>query len=64
MAIQTNRPGGFAELFAQPLANVSSNILIADETMGAADVIGFFNISAVSALGRLLDPDNLPPMEE
>ena len=64
VAIQTNRPGGFAELFAQPLANVSSNILIANESPEATKAIGFFNISAVSAMGRLLDPDNLPPMEE
>lgn len=64
VAIQTNRPGGFAELFAQPLANVSSNILIATESFEAVKAIGFFNLSAVSALGRKLDPDNLPPMEE
>lgn len=64
VAIQTNRPGGFAELFAQPLANVSSNILITDESTETSDVIGFFNVSAVSSLGRLLDPDNLPPKEE
>ncbi len=60
VAIQTNRPGGFAELFAQPLANVSSNILIADESPEAVKAIGFFNISAVSAMGLKLDPDNLP----
>ena len=64
VAIQTNRPGGFAELFAQPLANVSSNILIVDESSDATKAIGFFNISAVSALGKRLDPDNLPPKEE
>ena len=64
VAIQTNRPGGFAELFAQPLANVSSNILIAEESMESIDAIGFFNISAVSTMGRFLDPNNLPPMEE
>ena len=64
VAIQTDRPGGFAELFAQPLANVSSNIMIADESSDATQAIGFFNISAVSALGERLDPDNLPPKEE
>ena len=64
VAIQTDRPGGFGELFAQPLANVSSNILIADESSEAVKAIGFFNLSAVSALGRRLDPENLPPMEE
>lgn len=60
VAIQTNRSGGFAELFAQPLANVSTNILIADESPEAVRSIGFFNISAVSAMGLRLDPDNLP----
>ena len=64
VAIQTNRPGGFAELFAQPLANVSSNILAVDESSDATKAIGFFNISAVSALGDRLDPNNLPPKEE
>jgi len=60
VAIQTNRPGGFAELFAQPLANVSSNINAVNESSGTTKVIGFFNISAVSSLGRKLDPNNLP----
>lgn len=61
VAIQTNRPGGFAELFAQPLANVSSNIQIADESTRVTKAIGFFTVSAVSSKGRRLDPDNLPP---
>ena len=56
VAIQTNRPGGFAELFAQPLANVSSNILVADESSEATKVIGFFNISAVSSKGTKIRP--------
>lgn len=60
VAIQTDRPGGFAELFAQPLANVSSNIAVANESSAATTVIGFFNVSAVSGLARTLDPDNLP----
>lgn len=64
VAVQTDRPGGFAELFAQPLANVPSNILISDETPNATAAIGFFTLSAVSSEGRLLDPDNLPPREE
>jgi hypothetical protein len=64
VAIQTDRPGGFAELFAQPLANVSSNIISGDESPDATQAIGFFSISAVSALGERLDPDNLPPKEE
>jgi len=61
VAIQTNRPGGFAELFAQPLANVSSNILVADESSETTKAIGFFNVSAVSSEGRKLDPNDLPP---
>ena len=41
--IQTDRPGGFAELFAQPLANVSTNIQLADESAGGTKAVGFFN---------------------
>lgn len=62
--IQTDRPGGFAELFAQPLANVSSNILIVGESTDATEAIGFFTMSAVSTDGRRLDPDNLPTEQE
>ncbi len=62
--IQTDRPGGFSELFAQPLANVSSNIMTVDETSSSVKAIGFFNVSAVSAMGLKLDPDNLPPMRQ
>jgi hypothetical protein len=64
VSVQTDRPGGFAELFAQPLANVPSNIMISDETPNATTVIGFFTASAVTSGGRRLDPDNLPPKEE
>jgi Domain of unknown function (DUF4249) len=48
--IQTDRPGGFSELFATPLANVSTNIVNVNP-MGAK-VLGFFNVGAVSGLGR------------
>ncbi len=61
--IQTNRPGGFAELFAQPMANVPSNIMVAGDEKNAAQVVGFFNVSAVSAKDGWLDPDKLPPRE-
>jgi hypothetical protein len=61
--IQTDRPGGFAELFAQPLANVSSNIQLLDESAGSTKAVGFFNISAVTSKGRRLDPENLPPKQ-
>ena len=49
VAIQTNRPGGFAELFANPIANVSTNITNTDPNGPA--VVGFFNVAAVSGLG-------------
>lgn len=57
--IQTDRPGGFAELFAQPLANVSTNIT---KISGPEEekALGFFNVAATSAMGRRLDPNDLP----
>lgn len=45
---QTNRPGGFSELFATPLANVSTNIRNAN----GKPVVGFFNVASVSGNGR------------
>jgi len=50
VAIQTNRPGGFSELFATPLSNVSTNIFNVNPT--GKQVLGFFNVGAVSALGK------------
>lgn len=64
VAVQTDRPGGFAELFAQPLANVSTNITLTAETPEATKAIGFFTVSAVSAAGKRLDPNNLPPNDK
>jgi len=61
LLIQTDRPGGFAELFSVPLANVPTNIVNTD-TEGLK-AIGLFNMSAVSSLGEWLDPDNLPVLE-
>ncbi|MGB3780112.1 MAG: DUF4249 domain-containing protein [Tunicatimonas sp.] len=49
VAIQTNRPGGFAELFANPIANVSTNLTNADPNGPPA--VGFFNVASVSSLG-------------
>ena len=49
--IQTDRPGGFAELFATPLSNVPTNIISSDES---EEVVGFFNVSAVSGNGMRL----------
>ena len=57
MRIQTDRPGGFAELFATPLSNVPTNIAYSETAVPA---VGYFNVSAVSANGKFLDPDNLP----
>lgn len=49
VSIQTNRPGGFQELFATPLANVSTNLR--NSNSAGSKVVGFFNVSAVSANG-------------
>jgi hypothetical protein len=57
LIIQTDRPGGFAELFAQPLSNVPTNIV---NNTNEDKVLGFFNVAAVTSAGRRLDPDNLP----
>ncbi len=57
--IQTDREGGFGELFATPLANVGTNVKVISNG-GEDKVIGFFNIAAVSTGGRFLDPNNLP----
>ena len=57
--IQTDRPGGFAELFAVPLSNVRTNI----EYLGNQEelvVAGFFNVSAVKGLGKTLDISEVP----
>lgn len=48
--IQTDRPGGFSELFATPLSNVSTNIV--NVTDKNKQVLGFFNTAAVSQIGR------------
>lgn len=57
--IQTDREGGFGELFATPLSNVGTNIKVISNG-GEDNVIGFFNVAAVSSAGRFLDPNNLP----
>ncbi len=56
LRIQTDRPGGFAELFATPLANIPTNLVRSDDIT----VLGFFCMSAISIKGEFLDPDNLP----
>ncbi|MBL6445061.1 DUF4249 domain-containing protein [Fulvivirga sp. 29W222] len=52
VVIQTDRPGGFSELFAQPLANVPTNIYATENT--GKGVVGFFNVAAVSGKGKKL----------
>jgi len=46
---ETNRPGGFGELFATPLSNVHSNIVSQDENEKA---VGIFCVSALHGMGR------------
>lgn len=48
--IQTNRPGGFSELFATPLANVSTNVI--NKNLSGTPAVGFFNVASVSGLGK------------
>jgi len=48
--VQTDRPGGFSELFARPIANVSTNVTNANPKGSA--VMGFFNVAAVSGRGQ------------
>ena len=50
VSIQTDRPGGFQELFATPLANVSTNIK--NINANGSKVLGFFNVAAVSVAGK------------
>jgi hypothetical protein len=48
--VQTDRPGGFSELFARPIANVSTNVSNTDPK--GSKVMGFFNVGAVSSRGQ------------
>lgn len=50
VVIQTNRPGGFGELFSSPLSNVPTNIFNVNPK--GSKVVGYFNVGAVSGLGR------------
>ncbi len=50
VVLQTDRPGGFGELFATPLSNVTSNIL--NMNPSGKKALGFFNVAAVSGRGR------------
>lgn len=53
--VQTDRPGGFGELFSTPLANVSTNINVV--TPGPLKAVGFFNVAAVQGLGKKLEEE-------
>jgi len=57
--IQTNRPGGFGELFATPLSNVHTNILNMDEN-SEVFALGYFSVSSVEGNGRRLDISEVP----
>jgi len=57
LRIQTDRPGGFAELFATPLSNISTNIT---NTTSNNTVLGFFCVSAVEGNGKILDISTVP----
>lgn len=53
--VQTDRPGGFGELFSTPLANVSTNIRAVNQ--GSLKAVGFFNVAAVKGLGKKLEQE-------
>ena len=50
LKIQTDRPGGFAELFSTPLGNISTNIV--NINPAGKKAVGFFNVAAVAGVGR------------
>lgn len=59
--IETTRAGGFAALFATPLANVSTNIVPENQSV---PVLGFFNIATVTSGGvRLTSEDQVRVVE-
>lgn len=51
---ETNRPGGFSELFATPLSNVFTNIVPQSEDERA---VGIFCVSAFHGMGRKFTPE-------
>lgn len=51
--VQTQRDGGFDEIFAEPLQNVSTNIQSINPN-SEDQVIGFFNVAAISGRGKRL----------
>jgi Domain of unknown function (DUF4249) len=47
---QTDRPGGFGELFSAPFANVHTNIV--NTNPNGKKAVGFFNVGQIKGLGR------------
>ncbi|MEQ8626205.1 DUF4249 domain-containing protein [Ekhidna sp.] len=58
---QTDREGGFGELFATPLANLPTNIFPEDPS---EQVVGIFCMSAAKGLGRKFTEDAILDEEE
>ncbi len=54
LAIQTQRDGGFDEIFAEPLENLPTNIRRTDGD-STEPVVGFFSVSAVKGNGKRLE---------
>jgi hypothetical protein len=50
VSIQTDRPGGFGELFTSPFANVRTNI--SNINPNGKKVVGFFNVGSASGKGK------------
>lgn len=50
VVIQTDRPGGFSELFAAPFSNVSTNIF--NNNQNGKRAVGFFNVGSVRGKGK------------
>jgi len=62
LQIQTDRPGGFSELFAQPLANLPSNVSV--ESSSEHQVLGYFSVSAVEELEVVFTEDLIRVSED
>lgn len=52
VVIQTDRSGGFGELFAQPVSNVGTNIF--NQKSNGKQALGFFNVASISRFGKRL----------
>ncbi len=52
--IQTQRNGGFDEVFAEPFENVSTNIIDQNPDVNRK-VLGFFSVSSITGRGRKLE---------